>query len=205
MLVHEVRFCCLWRRDFSFFFSYSFVSSFAESKIDKWVRYDAEGLLKYNQHYLSRVYPKGIRVDSSNLAPMRENSAVDAFRFCLFTPLFFSSAAWHAGCQIVAMNYQTNDKPMWIYDARFADNGNCGFVAQPNRFFKPGFDPLFVAPSAQCTLIVEMISGWQLPKVSGQSEIIDPYVQVSQQHALSRQRALVSCRCQKGRRLWPQR
>lgn len=43
-------------------------------------------LTRYNKSQLSRIYPKGTRVDSSN-----------------FMPQLF----WNAGCQLVALNYQT--------------------------------------------------------------------------------------------------
>ncbi len=45
---------------------------------DKWI--------KHNYRQLSRVYPKGTRVDSSNLDPVKP---------------------WSAGCQLVALNFQT--------------------------------------------------------------------------------------------------
>ena len=41
---------------------------------------------KHNRTHLSRIYPKGLRVDSSNYAP---------------------APAWCAGSQLVALNYQT--------------------------------------------------------------------------------------------------
>lgn len=43
-------------------------------------------LLRYNKLQLSRIYPKGTRVDSSN-----------------YNPQLF----WNAGCQLVALNFQT--------------------------------------------------------------------------------------------------
>lgn len=46
-------------------------------------------LTRYNKSQLSRIYPKGTRVDSSN-----------------FMPQLF----WNAGCQLVALNYQTIGK-----------------------------------------------------------------------------------------------
>lgn len=42
--------------------------------------------LRYNKQQLSRIYPKGTRVDSSNYMPH----------------LF-----WNVGCQLVALNFQT--------------------------------------------------------------------------------------------------
>lgn len=41
---------------------------------------------RYNKQQLSRIYPKGTRVDSSNYMPQ----------------LF-----WNVGCQLVALNFQT--------------------------------------------------------------------------------------------------
>lgn len=66
------------------------MSSFSESKVDKWVgkKYAAK-FVKYNFMQFSRIYPKGSRVDSSNYDP---------------TPM------WNAGSQLVALNYQTPGK-----------------------------------------------------------------------------------------------
>lgn len=44
---------------------------------------------RYNKNQLSRIYPKGTRVDSSNYMPQ----------------LF-----WNVGCQMVALNFQTLGK-----------------------------------------------------------------------------------------------
>lgn len=46
-------------------------------------------LLRYNKMQLSRIYPKGTRVDSSNYMPQ---------------------VFWNAGCQMVALNFQTVGK-----------------------------------------------------------------------------------------------
>ena len=46
--------------------------------------------LRYNKQQLSRIYPKGTRVDSSNYMPQ----------------LF-----WNVGCQLVALNFQTLGQP----------------------------------------------------------------------------------------------
>lgn len=48
--------------------------------------------IRYNKQQLSRIYPKGTRVDSSNYMPQ----------------LF-----WNAGCQLVALNFQTLGKAAW--------------------------------------------------------------------------------------------
>lgn len=46
-------------------------------------------LFRYNKMQLSRIYPKGTRVDSSNYMPQ---------------------VFWNAGCQMVALNFQTVGK-----------------------------------------------------------------------------------------------
>jgi Ca2+-binding EF-hand superfamily protein len=134
------------------------MGSFAENKIDNMLReLQAANLSIFNQRLLSRVYPKGLRVDSSNLSPV---------------------VPWLVGCQLVAMNYQTRDKAMWQYDALFGDNGGCGYVLKPPRLLVPGYDPAIIAANPQLVLVVEVISGWQLPKGGDVTELVDPYVHV---------------------------
>ena len=86
------------------------MSSFGESKATKFVEENGKDLVKYNSRQISRIYPGAKRQDSSNLKPV----------------MF-----WNAGCQIVALNYQTEDKQNLFNRARFVDNGGCGFVLQP--------------------------------------------------------------------------
>lgn len=50
---------------------------------------------RYNKMQLSRIYPKGTRVDSSNYMPQ---------------------VFWNAGCQMVALNFQTVGKLCWSLD-----------------------------------------------------------------------------------------
>lgn len=59
------------------------ISSFSELTLAK---QPPDDMMKYNMRQLSRVYPKGTRVDSSNFMP---------------------GIAWELGCQLVALNYQT--------------------------------------------------------------------------------------------------
>ncbi|CDW60345.1 SH2 and EF-hand like and PI-PLC-Y and PI-PLC-X do main containing protein [Trichuris trichiura] len=57
--------------------------SFCDSKLDRLVE---KGLMRFNRRQLSRVYPNGARLTSSNFNPI---------------PM------WNTGCQMVALNYQT--------------------------------------------------------------------------------------------------
>ena len=88
------------------------MSSLDETKASQLVssRSTAEKFIKHNQVYLSRIYPKGTRVNSSNYDPI---------------PL------WLAGCQMVALNYQAQDKPVAYNRAMFRANGQCGYILKP--------------------------------------------------------------------------
>ena len=110
--------------------------------------------VEYNMKQLSRIYPGGGRVDSSNYDPRVQ---------------------WNAGCQIVAFNYQTLDRTLQLNHGKFADNGGIGYVLKPEWMRKPGGAR---APAKKMTITV--ISGQQLPKPhqSSKGEMIDPYVEV---------------------------
>ncbi|XP_014241973.1 1-phosphatidylinositol 4,5-bisphosphate phosphodiesterase gamma-1 isoform X2 [Cimex lectularius] len=102
-------------------FVFSEMSSFPETKAEKLiVQQEWEFFLKYHQHQFSRVYPRGQRIDSSNYNPM---------------------GLWNVGCQMVALNYQTPDKPMQLNLAKFRQNRGCGYLLKPNFMFNPLFDP----------------------------------------------------------------
>ncbi len=68
--------------------------------------------MEYNRTQNSRIYPNGIRVDSSNYNPQ---------------------SMWNCGAQMVALNFQTSDVPMQLNMAKFALNGNCGCVSARAR------------------------------------------------------------------------
>lgn len=68
---------------------------------------DPEVIREYNCHALTRVYPKGLRMDSSN-----------------FTP----TLAHYLGCQLVALNWQHQDSALAVNDARFEANDGQGYV-----------------------------------------------------------------------------
>jgi len=89
------------------------IHSLKESKMDKVIRKSGVNLLKYTENKLMRVYPDNLRVDSSNYNPM---------------------PSWLHGSQLVALNYQTPDVPMWVYRGKFRDNGGCGYLLRPPFF-----------------------------------------------------------------------
>jgi hypothetical protein len=47
---------------------------------------------------------------------------------------------WNLGIQLVALNYQTGDKAMQLNQAKFLQNGSCGYVLKPNILLNPNFD-----------------------------------------------------------------
>lgn len=95
--------------------------SFPEVKAEKYfLQQETKLFLKYHQDQISRVYPKGQRVDSSNFNPI---------------PL------WNTGSQMLALNFQTPDKSTQFNAAKFRDNGNCGFILKPEFMNRDNFDP----------------------------------------------------------------
>ena len=64
------------------------------------------------QQQVARVYPQGARVSSDNM---------DAF------------IAYRAGCQMVALNMQTNDLPMQLNSALFQLDGGFGYILKPKE------------------------------------------------------------------------
>ncbi|XP_064131707.1 1-phosphatidylinositol 4,5-bisphosphate phosphodiesterase eta-1 [Loxodonta africana] len=141
------------------------VLSFSETRAHQVVQQKSEQFMVYNQKQLTRIYPSAYRIDSSN-----------------FNPLPY----WNAGCQLVALNYQSEGRMMQLNRAKFKANGNCGYVLKPQQMCKGTFnpfsgDPLPANPKKQ--LILKVISGQQLPKppdsmFGDRGEIIDPFVEV---------------------------
>ena len=135
----------------------SHMHSIGETKITKIVSQgpDRSGLWRmYNLHHMTRTYPAGSRVDSSNYNPV---------------------LAWAMGCQMVALNFQTSDTPLMLNDGRFRQNGGCGYVLKPKSILE------MKERSETKTLKVRVMSGTCLPKPDGDTvgETIDPYVMVT--------------------------
>ena len=98
--------------------------------------------MNYNASFLTRVYPGGHRVDSSNYWYLFNSLFLESlfllfFSFSLFPlislfPLSFSPIkAWVGGCQMVALNFQTADEPMHRNKMLFQDNGLSGYLLKP--------------------------------------------------------------------------
>ncbi|XP_066442634.1 1-phosphatidylinositol 4,5-bisphosphate phosphodiesterase gamma-1 isoform X2 [Eleutherodactylus coqui] len=138
---------------------YRDMSSFPETKAEKYVnKQKGKKFLQYNRRQLSRIYPKGQRLDSSNYDPLN---------------------MWICGSQLVALNFQTPDKPMQMNQALFQSGGRCGYVFQPNGMREDMFDPFdkcslhVVEPIIIC---VEILGARHLPK-NGRG-IVCPFVEI---------------------------
>uniref|UniRef100_A0A8D0HLM7 Phosphoinositide phospholipase C n=1 Tax=Sphenodon punctatus TaxID=8508 RepID=A0A8D0HLM7_SPHPU len=141
------------------------VSSFSETKAHQILQQKPAHYLRFNQHQLSRIYPSSYRVDSSNYNPQ---------------------PFWNAGCQLVALNYQSEGRMLQLNRAKFGANGNCGYVLKPKYMCQGVFNPNAEDPlpgQLKKQLVLRIISGQQLPKprdsmLGDRGEIIDPFVEV---------------------------
>ncbi|XP_061876650.1 1-phosphatidylinositol 4,5-bisphosphate phosphodiesterase delta-1a isoform X2 [Entelurus aequoreus] len=140
------------------------MSSFKESKAFNLANNSASAFIHHNMDKLSRIYPAGSRTDSSNYNPV---------------------SMWNAGCQIVALNFQTPKKEMHINQGRFLPNGACGYILKEDFLRDPSsdFDPNVLSRGPWLTpkmLNVMVISAQQLPKLNEekQKSIVDPLVRV---------------------------
>ncbi|KGL77753.1 1-phosphatidylinositol 4,5-bisphosphate phosphodiesterase delta-4, partial [Tinamus guttatus] len=140
------------------------ISSFSEAKARKLIRESGNEFVRHNAWQLTRIYPSGMRTDSSNYNPQE---------------------MWNAGCQIVALNFQTAGAEMDLNDGLFSQNGHCGYVLKPSfmrdegTLFNPS-DPSTWESHGPVTLTIQVISGQQLPKVANSKDeaVIDPLVRV---------------------------
>ncbi|NWU09043.1 PLCD4 phosphodiesterase, partial [Cephalopterus ornatus] len=140
------------------------ISSLSEAKARKLIRDAGNEFVRHNAWQLTRIYPSGMRTDSSNYSPQE---------------------MWNVGCQIVALNFQTAGTEMDLCDGLFSQNGRCGYVLKPpfmrdeETLFSPS-DPSSWEGLGPITLTIQVISGQQLPKVANSKDgaIIDPLVRV---------------------------
>ncbi|KTG41838.1 hypothetical protein cypCar_00013520 [Cyprinus carpio] len=139
------------------------MASFKEGEAVKLAEESANDYIHHNTDKLSRIYPAGLRTDSSNYNPV---------------PL------WNAGCQIVALNFQTPCLEMDLNQGLFLQNGQSGYNLKPSflRDQDTKFDPITLPEGPWLknkSLHLMVISAQQLPKVSKRkSSIVDPIVKV---------------------------
>ncbi|UJR20415.1 hypothetical protein I4U23_023546 [Adineta vaga] len=147
-------------------------ANLAEKHFERAAKADPLGVMKQTLKSSLRMYPDGLRQDSSNPDPI--------------TP-------WNFGIQMVALNYQNDDAIMSLSYGKFMDNGCCGYVLKPKYLVdidKSLYNPLnyIIKPMTlsehifECPqrLIITIISGQFLPRANETtSDIPDPYVVIS--------------------------
>ncbi|XP_021021351.1 1-phosphatidylinositol 4,5-bisphosphate phosphodiesterase zeta-1 isoform X3 [Mus caroli] len=126
-------------------------SSIGESRARKLSKLRVHEFIFHTAAFITRVYPKMMRADSSN-----------------FNPQEF----WNVGCQMVALNFQTPGLPMDLQNGKFLDNGGSGYILKPDilRDTTLGFNPNEPEYDGHpITLTIRIISGIQLPVSSSSS------------------------------------
>uniref|UniRef100_A0A672I4I4 Phosphoinositide phospholipase C n=1 Tax=Salarias fasciatus TaxID=181472 RepID=A0A672I4I4_SALFA len=125
------------------------ISSFVETKGEAMIAKTAVEFVEYNKRQMSRIYPKGTRMDSSNYSPQ---------------------PFWNVGCQMVALNYQTMDFPMQLNMAQFEFNGRTGYLLKHDvmRRSDKKFDPFCdrIDTVVASTLTIKIYSGQFLSEKS---------------------------------------
>ncbi|CAL8091039.1 unnamed protein product [Orchesella dallaii] len=140
---------------------YNQMTSYTEVTAEKQMSMDPEFYVWLHEVQFSRVYPKAQRVDSSNYNPIRY---------------------WNFGCQMVALNYQTPDRPMQLNHGKFRQNGGCGYVLKPDFMFRKNFHPsrvrdLDTNEIQPLTFKITIIAARQLFR-TGNKFISSPFVEV---------------------------
>ncbi|KAF3776053.1 1-phosphatidylinositol 4-5-bisphosphate phosphodiesterase delta-3-A [Nymphaea thermarum] len=121
--------------------------SLSEQELAKAIATHPGDLVRSTQHNLLRVYPKGIRVDSSNYNPL---------------------IGWMYGAQLVALNMQGYGRSLWMMHGFFKANGSCGYLKKPDFLLNNGphgktFDPQAKLPVKKTLkVMVYMGDGWNL-------------------------------------------
>ncbi|XP_037595062.1 1-phosphatidylinositol 4,5-bisphosphate phosphodiesterase zeta-1 isoform X2 [Cebus imitator] len=119
-------------------------NSIGETQARKLSKLRVHEFIFHTRKFITRIYPKATRADSSN-----------------FNPQEF----WNIGCQMVALNFQTPGLPMDLQNGKFLDNGGSGYILKPHflRDSKSDFNPSNIKESMPITLTIRLISGIQLP------------------------------------------
>jgi phosphatidylinositol phospholipase C, delta len=133
----------------------------------------------HNVSHLCRVYPKTMRLQSSNFDP---------------------NTFWRRGVQMVALNWQTFDAHMQMHHAMFAaGNDQYGYVLKPDslrnvRSKEGPFETRRKLPRYSIDFSVKVISAQQLPRPPnvGKNEALNPFIEVQIFSAEDRVRSVVN-------------
>lgn len=85
--------------------------SLSEPQLTKVAESDPSAIVQFTHNNFLRIYPYGLRLDSSNYNPI---------------------LAWAHGAQMVAANMQGYGRYLWIAQGFFRANGGCGYVKKPS-------------------------------------------------------------------------
>lgn len=107
------------------------MSSFDEKQATTLLKERPLEFVNYNKHQLSRVYPAGTRFDSSNFMPQVRHFCSVTNRVVCFNYFLLEQLFWNAGCQLVALNYQTMDLAMQLNQGIFEYNRRSGYLLKP--------------------------------------------------------------------------
>ena len=157
---------------------YNHVYSFAERSFESICQgHDNKVALEsHNRKYLTRVYPSGFRLRSSNFDPNK---------------------FWRRGVQMAALNWQTYDIGMQMNQAMFAaGTDRTGYILKPEslRLPPPENDgPKRKIERKLISFSVDVISAQQLPRprTIGPDDNINPYVEIEMFSADDRGQSLV--------------
>ncbi|KAL8435457.1 hypothetical protein Efla_004181 [Eimeria flavescens] len=125
------------------------ICSMNESKLLRLAKQSPVELCLFHQKHLSRIYPAGTRISSSNFNPI---------------------ISWSLGAQIVALNLQSLGLATMLNHGRFQDNGGaqCGYVLKPKMLRDPEhpFDAISATPREPHALhlTIKVLSAHQLPR-----------------------------------------
>ncbi|KAK1322576.1 Phosphoinositide phospholipase C 4 [Acorus calamus] len=121
--------------------------SLSEQELEKAAESHSMELVRFTQKNILRVYPKALRVLSSNYNPL---------------------IGWMHGAQMVAFNMQGHGSSLWLMHGKFRANGGCGYVKKPEFLLKEDENGHVFDPKAKLdvktTLKVKvyMGDGWNL-------------------------------------------
>ncbi|CAG8288805.1 unnamed protein product [Penicillium salamii] len=144
---------------------YNHIYSFAERSFEGITQNHENkvALETHNRKYLTRVYPSGFRLRSSNFDPNK---------------------FWRRGVQMAALNWQTYDIGMQMNQAMFAaGTDRTGYILKPESLRLPASEDGTQKRKTERKMVrfsVDVISAQQLPRprTIGQDDSINPYVEI---------------------------
>ncbi|KAJ9615394.1 hypothetical protein H2200_001469 [Cladophialophora chaetospira] len=139
------------------------VFSLSESKVRDMHSDPSHGpaLFDHNKHFLMRVFPKSTRINSSNVDP---------------------TFHWRMGAQMVALNWQRQDKGMMLNEGMFAGSG--GWILKPEGYrcsaLSSTVDKSLHPKRVRLALEIRLLAAQRLPfpveKDNSHAQRMKPYV-----------------------------